>query len=492
MCLVTLIYYQLTYWRSRGIPYRETLPILGVFSAVFFRQQSLAELVHDLYYALPGTKYFGCLDFGTPTLFIKDPEMIREIGVKSFDYFPNHRSFVEEDFDPILAKNLFSLRDDRWREMRTILSPSFTASKMKYIFQLVSKVSTDFVRYLREHPEIADEMDMKDVYTRYTNDVIATVAFGISVDSMKDRDNEFYTYGKDVVSFDGFTRVLKFMAARIFPKFMRLIGQSFLSGNTDRFFKKLVYDTVRTREEKGIVRPDMIHLLLQAKDNEKGIEMTNEDIIAQAFIFFFAGFDTSARLMCFVSHVLAYHPEVQERLRNEVDDTLAGQEDENISYEKLAKMKYLDMVISETLRLYPPMPFTDRVCVKKFDLPPAMEGGMKYTVMPNTSLWIPVFAFHRDPKYFEEPEKFDPERFNDENKNDINPYTYIPFGVGPRKCVGERFALMEAKILLTHLLRNFVLTPSEKTRKEIVWSKKTFDMRPDCGFWIKLQPRKKE
>lgn len=486
--LLAVIYRHKTYWRNKGIPYIDTFPILGAMSSTFFRTKSFPQLAQDLYYECPGASYFGCMDFNIPVIVIKDPEMVKEIGVKSFDYFPNHRSFVEEEFDPLLSRNIFSLQDDRWRQMRTTLSPSFTANKMKFMFRLVAKCSVDFVQYLKDHPEIRKDLDMKDVYTRYTNDVIATAAFGISVDSMKDPNNEFYESGKDAVNFNGFFRLVKFVGARMFPKFMRMLGLSFLTAKTDRFFKSLVHDTVTMRETKGIVRPDMIHLLMQARDNEKGIEMTTDDIIAQAFIFFLAGFDTSSRLMCFVSHVLSHHPDIQERLREEVD-TVLGDEEGDITYDTLVKMKYMDMVLSETLRLYSPVSLNDRVCVKAYTLPPAIKGAKEYVVQPNTTIWIPAHGFHRDPNYFPEPNKFDPERFNDDNKNDIIPYTYMPFGFGPRKCIGERFALMETKILLAHLLQNFVFKPSPKARKDIIFSKESFQVKPEDGFWMKLETR---
>ncbi|XP_043269738.1 cytochrome P450 9e2-like [Venturia canescens] len=244
------------------------------------------------------------------------------------------------------------------------------------------------------------------------------------------------------------------------------------------------------RDAKGIVRPDVIHLLMQARDNEKGIPMTNDrandDITAQAILFLLAGFDTTARLMCFVSHVLSHHPDIQDQLRDEVDAIL-GQDDESISYEKLGSMKYLDMVISETLRMYPPQPFTDRVCTEAYELEASTPESKPYTVAPGTVVWIPILGFHRDPKYFPEPEEFKPERFSEENKNDITPYTFLPFGVGLRKCMGERFAIVEAKIIIARLLQNFVF----KTTKVITFGTDGSIMSPERGFWMRLKPRAK-
>jgi len=210
----------------------------------------------------------------------------------------------------------------------------------------------------------------------------------------------------------------------------------------------------------------MIHLLMQARDKEGASsthKMTLDDIVSQAFIFFFAGFDTSSTLMCFAAHELAVHQDIQKRLREEIQQHTEGNDE--ISYESLSKMSYMDMVISETLRKYPPVIFLDRLCVKKYELPPSQPGCKNVIVEPDNVLMFPAYALHRDPKYFPNPEKFDPERFSEKNKDNILPYTYLPFGLGPRKCIGNRFALMETKILIAHLLQKFTLKTIEKNRR---------------------------
>lgn len=195
----------------------------------------------------------------------------------------------------------------------------------------------------------------------------------------------------------------------------------------------------------------MIQLLLEARNNEKGIELSFDDVIAQGFIFFLAGFSPSSRLLGFISHELTMNPEIQEKLRNEVD-ALTKNKGSDISYETLSKMKYMEIVISGTLRKYPPVAVIDSLYVERFTLPKSTPESREYTAEPNSLIWLPIYALHHDPLYFPNPEKFDPERFNYENKDKINPYAYIPFGVSPRKCIVNRFALIETKILVVHIL----------------------------------------
>ncbi|XP_043480610.1 cytochrome P450 9e2-like [Leptopilina heterotoma] len=460
-----LIYFyrQINFWKQRGIPQIQCLPIVGSHLRLITGRMAVSDFAKHIYNCHPNAKYFGMMDFNTPVAVVRDPELIKEIGVKSFEHFLDHKSFLDETMDPIFGKNVFSLKGDRWKQMRNTLSPSFTAVKMKFMFELIDKCASDFVKYFLEHEDETMSINTKDAFTRYTNDVIATAAFGISVNSMKDKENEFYVHGADASSFRGFWRFAKFIIFRICPGFLRFIGEPFVSRSSARFFKAVIRETLKAREENGIVRPDMIHLLMEAKEKDDGIDLSVDDIVAQSFIFFIAGFETSSTLMSFLAHELVMNPDVQEKLRNEVDMVMKVNNGE-INYDTLTKMKYLDMVVSEVLRKYPPAPVVDRVCVKTYTLPKPTPDSGEYIAEPNTSIWIPVIGLHHDPKYFPNPEKFDPERFSDENKDDINPYTYLPFGLGPRKCIGNRFALMETKLLLIYILKHFILERTEKTQ----------------------------
>lgn len=486
--LISILYTQFTYWKRNKVPYVRSSPLFGTAWRVFFRLVSFPNYCKYIYNYHPDARYVGVMDFATPTVIVRDPKLIKEIAVKNFDNFPDHRSFVTEEMDPVFGKNVFSLKGDRWREMRNTLSPSFTANKMRFMFDLVSKCSRDFVSCLHDRLEFSSEIEVKNVFTRYSNDVIATVAFGITVNSIEDPDNEFYKRGIDVSTFSGTFRFIKFMLFRLNPRLTRMAGFTFLSRATSKFFWRVISETVTARKRRGIVRPDMIHLLMRATEKKSTQEvMTIDDIVAQAFIFFLASFDTTSTLMCYVVHELALHQDVQRRLREEVDRLLDDRME--ISYEDTLGMEYMEMVISETLRMHPPTLLIDRQCAKEFHLPPAGPGYEGVTIHPGENIWFPVLAIHRDPTHFPDPDKFDPERFNRENKNNVDPYAYIPFGVGPRKCIGNRFALMETKLLIIRLLRKFIIKPSQRTKHPIVYKKADFTLMPKDGFWVTFEKR---
>ncbi|XP_051157199.1 cytochrome P450 9e2-like [Leptopilina boulardi] len=479
------------YWTQKGlIPHIKSISLFGnVFPVFVSRSMSMIEFITQVYKKFPDAKYTGILQFQTPVIVLRDPDLIRDICIRNFDHFEDHESFVSNDVDPLLAKNLFFLRGKRWREMRHFLSPSFTRNKMNFLFELVSKCSENFIKYFLDNLEEINSVEMKDIFTRYTNDVIATAAFGITVNSLKDRNNEFYLKGKQVTDFSSIRRGLKIFALRFFKPIMKLLNESLLPRSCINFFQKIIQETVKIRDEKNIIRPDMIHLLMEASRNEKGVEVTTDDIVAQSLIFFAAGFSTIATVMSFAVHELAVNSEIQEKLRQEVD--YFTKQEGKISYDTLSKMKYMDMVISETLRKYPANAIMNRMCVKKYTLPKSTPDSNEYTIEPNSLIWLPIYALHHDENNFPNPEKFDPERFNDDNKKNINPHSYIPFGVGPRKCIGNRFALMEIKILIVYLLQNFVIEREERTKHPIIFEK-SFLVVADGELWVKFRKRNQD
>lgn len=133
--------------------------------------------------------------------------------------------------------------------------------------------------------------------------------------------------------------------------------------------------------------------------------------------------------MTFVAYELIRNPDIQKKLQNEIDDMNESLNGKALTYEDIQKMKYMDQVVSECLRMHPPAPIVDRSCAKDFELE---YDGRKLLIEKGRNFYIPIYAIHRNPKYFPDPDKFDPERFNDENKSKINRDAYMPFGVGPR------------------------------------------------------------
>lgn len=454
----------------------------------------------------------------TPVVLLNDPEIIKRIAVKEFNHFVDHVTFVDETMDVLFGNSLFSMRGTKWRDMRATLSPAFTGSKMRNMFPMIDIVAHQMIDQLKKDIEQNQgivEVEMKDVSSRFTTDVIAITAFGIEVDSFKDPKNEFFTEGQRLNAFSTLKGMLKYFGFRLVPWLMRLLKIQFFDDLTTKFFRDIVLGSMDYRWKNKITRPDMINLLMEVrhgngiisddhgdKDNigfatvqesaasgkeSHKREWLDNELVAQCFLFFLGGFDTSATLMSFAAYELATNPEIQERLLEEIKehhDFLGGK---SPSYESIQKLLYLDMVVSETLRKWPPIGMSDRTCTKTLEFDD--NQGLKYTFEKDTHVWINISGIHNNPKYFPNPEQFDPERFNEENRRTINPDAYFPFGVGPRNCIGSRFALMAAKVMLYELVLNFELTTIQKTQVPIKIKKTLGNLATEDGIWIGLKMR---
>ena len=434
------------------------------------------------------SKYVDVFEFDSPLLVIRDLDLIKSITMKNFDHFPNHRMTFDPDLEPLFSNNLFSLHDGRWKEVRNMLSPAFTSSKMKSMFVLMCNCAKEYGDYFASLPvDQSKEFELKDAFSKYTNDVIATCAFGIDVNSMKNPKNTFYVYGRQATNF-GISQALRFFAARKFPWLCRLLSIKILKQEIGDFFRELVASTIKLRDENGIVRPDMIQLMMETRrklGSDK--ELTIDDMTAQALIFFFAGFEGTSTLMCFAAYEIGINDQVQKRLQEEIDQVLEDCKGQ-VTYEAINGMKYLEAVILESFRMYPAAIGSDRVCVKPFELPPRVPGAKPYVVQRNDVVWIPIYSIQHDPQYYSEPKKFNPDRFYN-SKQLSNSLPFLTFGVGPRMCIGNRFALLETKVLLFYIFAKCNLTPCAKSSIPLKLYARGLTIIPKNGFWLKIQPR---
>ncbi|CAD7089887.1 unnamed protein product [Hermetia illucens] len=270
--------------------------------------------------------------------------------------------------------------------------------------------------------------------------------------------------------------MIKVLFVLFFRKLAKAMKLEIVPKKARKLFFTLIIENMKIREKEHIYRPDMIDLLLKLKKNELHHEgedgkaesdtpaktsWSEGELIAQCYIFFQAGFETTSGTLRFVAYQLATNPDAQAKLLKEIDQTHEKLAGKPLSYDNLSSLKYLEMVILETLRLWPPLFVTERQCGEEFHYKD--DDGLQFKVPKGAFIWIPIQPLHMDAKYFPEPEKFKPERFED--KNEINSTgAYMPFGIGPRSCIGNRFALMEMKIALYYLLLKFTFEVCPETQ----------------------------
>lgn len=198
----------------------------------------------------------------------------------------------------------------------------------------------------------------------------------------------------------------------------------------------------------------------------------------QVLIFILAGYETVATALSFTLFLLATHPEICQKVQMEIDEKIGN---DAPTYDNVQGLTYLDMCINESLRLFPPGFLIDRVCTED-----TVTQGIH--IPKDMVITFPIYAIHHDPDIWPEPEEFQPERFSTEKKDSRHPFAFLPFGNGPRNCIGMRLALLELKVTVAYILKAFTPVACEKTVYPVKINK--YQMLADDGLWIKLNARK--
>ncbi|KAL1138263.1 hypothetical protein AAG570_009952 [Ranatra chinensis] len=432
-----------------------------------------------------------------PNLMILDPELIKCILVRDFDHFVD-RTPLRLRSSPYVYNMLITLAGSEWKNVRAGVSPTFTTGKIKAMLPLVTTCAQQLVNHFNTAimSKSTGPVDAKDVLSKYTLDVIASCAFGVQCDSLKDKETEFF---REISMFNDiplWKRMLLFAIIIIqLPNFItERVPLSFMNDRTVNFLANVVKETTKIRKEKNIRRNDFLQLLMDSEkiDNPSngtssgpGRTMSEEVMIAQSVLFFIAGYETSSTELSMACYLLAKNQAIQNKLRQEIRDVLHKYSGE-ITYESINDMPYMDMVLAETLRMYPPVARLDRSCVEDY----CLARGV--TVDKGIRVNIPVIGLHYDPEYYPEPERFDPERFSVTGKANRSPYVYLPFGAGPRNCIGLRFAQMTTKMCMVYILQDFSVDICEKTEENITYSRKSMLLKAENGVWLQFLKLKKD
>lgn len=435
-------------------------------------------------------RIFGMFEMTTPVFVIRNPSIVEQVFKKDFSHFTNRRAIFRDG--GLFEKGLLEMENEKWKNMRSNLSPAYTGSKLRGMFDLIQKIAQQAAQYLKDN-ELETDLDLKDFLSRFANDVIASTAFGFEMNSLEERENKFFKMGQAVSNFSNWV-LLKVLILTRFNKIATFLGVSILSEEQHKYFMTLVLDSMKTRSQKKIFRPDMINMLMEVKgigvhgvnEHKSNNNWSEEDIVAQCFIFFFAGFRTISSSLSFIIHELMENQDVQQKLKEEIKDVLESLDGSTLTYEALSKMNYMEAVISESLRKWPQIPLVHRVCTKAIDLEDP-DTGRIIKLKPGDAIQVAAVGIQRDPKYYPNPLKFDPERFSEENKKSIQANTYLPFGIGPRMCIGNRFAMLEMKALLFYLLKDVTFVPSVKSCIPLELECKTpAQVDAKGGFWVKV------
>nr|XP_020042948.1 cytochrome P450 3A25-like [Castor canadensis] len=478
-CVVLYLYgtYSQGLFKKLGIPGPKPVPFLGNLLSYRNGVWKFDLECHKKY-----GEMWGYYEGRQPMLVITDPEMIKSVLVKEcYSVFTNR-----PDSGPLgfMSKALTFSKDEVWKRMRTLLSPTFTGGKLKEMFPIIEQYGNTLVKNLRREADKGEPVTIKDIFGAYSMDVVIGTSFGVNVDSLNNPQDPFVEKAKKLFSFSFFDP-LSFSVV-LFPfltQIYEMLNITLFPADSIDFFKKFVKNMKENRLDSDQKhRVDFLQLMMNpqnSKDMESHKALTDLEITAQSINFIFAGYEGTSTILSFVMHTLATHPDVQTKLQEEIDAALPNKAP--ATYDALVEMEYLDMVVSEVLRLYAIGNRIERICKKDVEI-----KGVH--IPKGTGVMIPVFALHRDPKYWPNPEEFHPERFSKKNKDNIDPYIYMPFGNGPRNCIGMRFTLVNIKLGVIRVLQNFTLQTCKETQVPLKLSKNLL-IQPEIPIVLKVVPR---
>ncbi|KAM4662408.1 cholesterol 24-hydroxylase-like [Discoglossus pictus] len=372
-----------------------------------------------------------------------------------------------------MGNDLVTDRDyDHWHKQRRIMDPAFSRSYLIGLMGPFNEKAEDLMEILAEKSDGKTEFKMHDLMSRVTLDVIAKVAFGIDLSSLRDDQTPFPSAISLVMQgiVQSQNPLLKYTSGK--RDFIRNVQESIrLLRQTGR---ECIERRQRAIDEGEEIPVDILTQILKGAALEENCD--SESLLDNFITFFIAGQETTANQLSFAVLELARHPEILEKVQAEVDDVIGSKRD--LEYEDLGKLQYLSQVLKETLRLYPTAPGTSRELAEEM----VIEG---VRIPPCDTIVFNSYIMGRMENFYKDPLTFDPERFHPDAPKPY--YTYFPFSLGPRSCIGQVFAQMEAKVVMAKLLQRFEFQLVEGQTFKIL---DTGSLRPKDGVICRARPRR--
>uniref|UniRef100_A0A8C2SMV9 unspecific monooxygenase n=1 Tax=Coturnix japonica TaxID=93934 RepID=A0A8C2SMV9_COTJA len=453
-------------FKKLGIPGPKPLPFFG--TCLEYRK---GFLEFDTECFQKYGKIWGIYDGRQPALVVMDPQIIKTVLVKEcYSTFTNRRHI---DLAGELRNAVSLAEDDQWKRLRTVLSPTFTSGKLKEMFPTMKHFGEMLVKNVQKRVEKDSSVPVKDFFGSYSMDVVTSTSFGVNIDSMNNPKSPFVREMQKLTKFDFANPV--FVLAFVCPFLIPLMAKMNIS----------FFDSNKTKTNLPQPHPLLLVPLWNHQHHFSTLHilsppaLSDIEVLSQAFIFIFAGYEPTSNTLSYLAYLLALHPDVQQKVVDEIDTVLPNKAP--LTYEAIMQLDYLDMAVSETLRLYPLGGRIERVCKRDVEI-----NGV--TIPKGTIVIIPPYTLHRNTEYWPNPEEFRPERFSKENKDSIDPYTYLPFGAGPRNCIGMRFALLTLKVAIAAILQNFTFQVCKETQIPLKLLSQGL-LTPEKPIVLKLVPR---
>ncbi len=384
----------------------------------------------------------------------------------------NHRNYVKSpayrELKQALGNGLVTSEGELWRRQRRLMQPIFYKQALEGIFEKMRGAAEDYCRRLEQRPDPEHPLDLSQEMMGITADIVLKTLF--SSDNPASR-SELYHSMWVAQEYIMWRTLNPFLTPLVWVNGMRRRFKKAL-----RLFDQNIYRLIEERENAENPPHDLLSLLVHARDADTGERMSRHQLRDEAITMYSAGHETSSNGLSWTFYLLAQHPEVLEELRREVDQTLA---DRTPTFEDLKALEYTRMVLEESMRLYPPAYAIGREAVEE-------DRILGHPIPPKSIILIAIYALHRDPQHWEEPDAFRPERFAAEQLKERPRLAYMPFGAGPRMCIGNHFAMMEMQLLLAMLVRRFDF---ELVEGHPVEPEPLITLKPKHGLLMRVRPR---
>jgi len=403
------------------------------------------------------------------SLLTTDPEVIRHVLQK------NHRNYRKspiqfEKMAHYLGNGLLTSDGDYWLRQRRLIQPGFHRRRLERLTGLMLGVIDEAVERL------AHDMRRQGAVEIYPH--MMETAFRIMARSLFSAnlpEAELNLLSNNV------TQLQEFMIREIrrpwMQPWLRISGQvgrhEAIAASSDT----LILNYIRQRRQSTETHDDLLQMLLDARYEDTGQGMTERQLLDESTILLVAGHETSACALTWTCYLLGRYPEVAKRLQLELDEVLG---DRRPTFADLPRLVYTMQVIEESMRLYPPAWITDRIALKDDEV-----AGVR--IPAGTTIIIYIYGAHHAPAHWSDPDTFDPDRFSPSQKKEQVPFSFLPFGGGPRLCIGNHFALMEMQLVLAQLLRRYDLSllPGQQ-----ITPRPLITMRPNEAVRMHLMKRK--
>lgn len=396
---------------------------------------------------------------------VTDPGAIRRMLLENIDNYP--KSLVTKNLlKPAIGESLFIAEGAHWRWQRRAAAPVFShRNVMNLAPTMTAAALRSCARITAAGPRA---VDMAEDMVRTTFDVIADVTF--SGDGAFDAD----AVHRGIDAYIAEAGKISLFDILGFPDWVPRPRRVLFSRGAVSGMKRIADQAVEARRLRGPEGvPDLLDLLLEGEDPETKRRMNTAELRDNLLTFIVAGHETTALTLAWSLYLCAYDPDVQARARAEAQSVLQGRA---ATGDDVAKLSFIRMIIDEALRLYPPAGMVSRTALAKDEL-----CGRE--IRPGDTVIIPIYALHRHHQLWDDPDAFRPDRFAD--RKAIERYAYLPFGDGPRICIGASFALQEAVIVLATLLSRFRFTPVQGRDPDPVM---ILTLRPQGGVWLEAEP----